>query len=540
MLANMKIGTRLILLMGLLSAILMVVGAIGLQGISRTNDGIVTIYEDRVVPLRYISEITEMYAVNIVDTSHKVRSGAMGWNQGIRNLDQATRIIRDDWEAYQLTQFTEEEERLARDALGAMATADQAVMELRDIMRLQDMERLIDFIDNDLYPSIDPVSEDFDLLGDLQQRVAQQEYRESAQRYESVRAMTMASIVAGIMLALIFGIMIVRSITVPLFEAVNAAKAIAAGDLSYRIASSGSKDETGQLTEAMQTMADRLTEIIGEVRESANALSGAASQVSSASQSLSQGTSEQAANLEETTASLEEMSSSINQNAANSKETEDIAIQGARDAAESAKAVDETSVAMKSIAEKITIIEEIAYQTNLLALNAAIEAARAGEHGKGFAVVATEVRKLAERSQAAARDISGLAGSSVEVAERSGQLLAKLLPSINKTAELVQEVAAASGEQASGVSQMSKAMVQADQVTQRNASASEELASTSEEMAAQAESLQQLMAYFRLQTGHRTLSPSNGAKTMDSLAYESAKPMITTKQAGGDADYQPY
>jgi methyl-accepting chemotaxis protein len=196
------------------------------------------------------------------------------------------------------------------------------------------------------------------------------------------------------------------------------------------------------------------------------------------------------------------MSASITQNAENSRQSEQTATRGARDAEESGSVVNETVQAMRSIAERVAIIEEMAYQTNLLALNAAIEAARAGEHGKGFAVVAQEVRKLAERAQRAAGEIGTLASSSVKVAERSGQLLSELVPAIKKTAELVQEVAAASQEQSSGVAQINKAMGMMDQVTQRNASASEELASTAEEMATQAESLQQLMRFFQVSDGH--------------------------------------
>jgi len=231
--------------------------------------------------------------------------------------------------------------------------------------------------------------------------------------------------------------------------------------------------------------------------------------------------------VEETASTLEQMSASITQNAENSRQTEQMALKGASDAEVSGRTVENTVDAMKAIAEKILIVQEIAYQTNLLALNAAIEAARAGEHGRGFAVVATEVRKLAERSQAAAKEISGLASSSVKVAEQSGQLLAELVPSIRKTADLVQDVAAASSEQASGVSQMSKAMSHVEQVTQRNASAAEQLASTAEELSAQAEALQQLVGFARASDAEETLRPQDGSDPRFSQAPAPMLPLYS-------------
>ncbi len=256
-------------------------------------------------------------------------------------------------------------------------------------------------------------------------------------------------------------------------------------------------DELGLLGQALNRMLESLRGVLVKVKDSTTQIAEASRQLASGSEQLSSGAGEQASSIEETSASLEEMNASITQNAENSRRMEEMALKGAEDGTDSANAVDETLRAMRSIAEKISFVEDIAYQTNLLALNAAIEAARAGEHGRGFAVVAAEVRKLAERSQAAAKDISGLSRASVQVAERASKALAELVPAVRKTAELVQEVAAASREQASGVGQVSKAMLQVDQVTQRNAAAAEEFASTAEEMSAHADGLQQIVAFFR-------------------------------------------
>ncbi|MDD5227591.1 MAG: methyl-accepting chemotaxis protein, partial [Methylococcales bacterium] len=262
----------------------------------------------------------------------------------------------------------------------------------------------------------------------------------------------------------------------------------------------------GQLEDFKNTVNNtiaKVAEIIGEVNGAASNIASASGEISATAQSMSQASSEQAASVEETTAAVEQMSASINQNTENAKVTEGMATQSSSEAIQGGEAVQKTVNAMKSIANKISIIDDIAYQTNLLALNAAIEAARAGEHGKGFAVVAAEVRNLAERSQIAAKEIGELAASSVEMAESAGKLLDTIVPSIKKTSDLVQEIAAASEEQSTGVAQINTAMNQLNQITQQNASASEELAATSEEMSGQAMQLQEMMEFFMI-NGHKS------------------------------------
>ena len=334
-------------------------------------------------------------------------------------------------------------------------------------------------------------------------------------------------------------------------EVTSVAEQIAGGDLTVTVKERSSQDK---LMQALGKMVQGLIDVAGDIREAASQVASGSQEMSATSEQISQGATEQAASAEEASSSMEEMASTIKQNSDNAQQTEKIALKSAEDAIGSGKAVTETVAAMREIAGKISIIEEIARQTNLLALNAAIEAARAGEHGKGFAVVASEVRKLAERSQTAAGEISKLSASSVEVAEKAGELLGKLVPDIKKTAELVQEITAASGEQNTGAEQVNKAIQQLDQVIQQNAGAAEEMSSMAEELSSQAEQLQTSISFFKLK--HEGLKEHHDAarqrRPVGRSAVKAKVPVAKAKPAegialvmeeagnGGDPEFERY
>jgi methyl-accepting chemotaxis protein len=300
---------------------------------------------------------------------------------------------------------------------------------------------------------------------------------------------------------------IVDGIVLPVNEAVDVLSGLEHGDLTQTVKGA----YKGQLDDFKNTLNNtiaKLARVVTEVNGGAQALASASDEVSSTAQSLAQAATEQAAGVEETSASLEQMTASIAQNTENAKVTESMASKAATDAADGGASVNAMVEAMKQIAKKVGIIDDIAAQTNLLALNAAIEAARAGEHGKGFAVVAAEVRKLAERSQVAAQEIGEVASNSVELAEKAGQLLARMVPDSRKTADLVLEISAASSEQSAGVGQINSAVNQLNQTTQQNASSSEQLAATAAEMSSQAEQLQATMSFFKLGHGASPRPPA--------------------------------
>ena len=346
--------------------------------------------------------------------------------------------------------------------------------------------------------------------------------------YAQTRLILLGVAGSALLIAVIAAFWIAMSINRGLRNAVNAVQSVSEGDLT-KLANVTTRDEIGDLLGYVNTMIERLRSVVGDALSASDNVSSGSQELSASSEQLSQGATEQASAAEEASASMEQMAANIKQNADNAAQTEKIARQSSRDAEASGQAVNKAVGAMRTIAEKISIVQEIARQTDLLALNAAVEAARAGEHGKGFAVVASEVRKLAERSQAAAAEISGLSGETVQVATEAGEMLNKLVPDIQKTAELVSEISAACREQDIGASQINEAIQQLDKVTQQNAGASEEMSATSEELAAQAEELQASIAFFRVEAsgGHRT-APMTSASAKAKRAPSKAAPQRRT------------
>jgi len=517
-------------------AIAGIVGGVGFYGMTSMDHAMNAIYNDRVEPLQELKTVADAYAVNIVDATHKLRAGALNWGEAIAELEEARTTIDQHWSAYLSGNLAADEMALAEAVKTSKVDADAQIDRLDDILHSRNMAELVGFAENDLYPAVDPTSEGIARLT-AYQLTAAHDLRGQGERLFGVLSWLMIGVsllvtlfatgvviwvTNGIKRNLAAGVALANAVALgdleatasvtsadevrDLVDALNAMTAnlrqtagiadrIADGDLTVRPQPLSDKDTLGL---ALERMVERLRDVVGDAISAARNVAAGSQEMSATAEQLSQGATEQASSTEEASASMEEMASTIKQSADNATQTEKIARQSAADAIASGDAVNNAVAAMQTIAEKIMVVQEIARQTDLLALNAAVEAARAGEHGRGFAVVASEVRKLAERSQAAAAEISTLSGSTVKTAQAAGDMLNKLVPDIQRTAELVEEISAASREQNAGANQINTAIQQLDKVTQQNSSAAEQMSSTSEELASQAEQLQTAIGYFRI------------------------------------------
>ena len=556
---NLRIGVKLgsgFALMLILLILITIFAAVNLQ---KLNDNTQKITEVTYAKIKYAND-TQTRIKDIVSGIQLLMIMEAGerkaQDEKIRQLRADYREIMDQLEKLEQTK---EGKNLLEKVNAAIADAREANGRVEELSLANQSAEAIAIFNKLALPLDNKIFEALALLVKFQEEQMEAAHEEAIATYETTRNMMVVLALVASFLGIFISVVITRSITVPVARSVLLAEEIARGDFGTRL-NFTMTDEIGQLSQALDRMADNLqkqaniaeeisqgnltvdvqlasdkdqlgkalkqmveylNDIVRQVMVAADNVSSGSQALSSAAQEMSQGATEQAASAEEASSSIEEMTANIRQNADNALQTEKIAIGAAKDAQEAGQVANENMVAMKEIAGKIVIIEEIARQTNLLALNAAIEAARAGEHGRGFAVVAAEVRKLAERSQVAAGEINKLSVSSVAVAEKAGIILGNLAPNIQRTAELVQEIAAASKEQDTGAEQISAAIQQLDKVIQQNASATEEMASTSEELSSQSEQLQSLIAFFKVKGGEMSTFNRAPAKKQVKVAQRS-------------------
>ncbi len=534
---NLRVAAKLLLSFLLLSAITAVVGLVGVQDV-RTMDGLVQrTYDDDVLGIASAKNVNiDLLDATRAESNIILSPTEAGRKAGVQSYDDALTALSADLakaraaEKSKATQLLYDklsaditEWRQASGQTVKAALAERLATDRKSVMLLSESSQTASTADTLLRT-----------LTHDKERSADSANKEATAIYASSLLILVIFVAAGVLVGILLGLLISRMISIPLKKGVEFSRKIAQGDLTQQL-SLDRKDETGQLVSELNAMVDKLRQIAVEIKAAGTNVSAGSQQLSSTAQEMSQGATEQATSAEEVSSSIEEMTSTIRQNSDNALQTEKIAQQASHDAEESGKAVGETVHAMKEIAQKTSIIEEIARQTNLLALNAAIEAARAGEHGRGFAVVASEVRKLAERSQGAAKEISELSNRSVQVAEQAGQMLLKLVPEIRKTAELVQEISASSSEQATGADQINQAILQLDQVVQQNASASEELASTAEELASQSEHLDATIQFFKVESQAAPRAPRLLPGRVEPHHVQVAHPLLHQAQPHDEA-----
>ena len=516
---NLKISTRLMMLIGVLSALLVAIGSLGLFGMGKSNAALKTVYEDRTVPMGQLAETQRLQQRNQLAIANSLNDPTPdAITRNLAEVEANLSAMGRLWDAYMATKLTTEEEDLARryaeDQKKFVAEGLRPAMAALRGNHLEEARRLALEAIPPLYTA--PTKGIADLL-QLQLDVAKSEYEAAASRYDTILVASIAAIVVGLSFAVLFGFFLIRGISRSLGHAVGFSNAVAQGDLSQIIHAEGN-DEVAHLLQALAAMQNSLIKVVGGVRQNAEGVATASAQIAQGNQDLSQRTEEQASALEETAASMEELSSTVKQNADNAKQANQLALGASIVAIKGGEVVSQVVTTMKGIndsskkiADIISVIDGIAFQTNILALNAAVEAARAGEQGRGFAVVASEVRSLAGRSADAAKEIKGLITASVErveqgtrLVDQAGVTMTEVVSSIKRVTDIMGEISAASAEQSAGVAQIGEAITQMDQVTQQNAALVEESAAAAESLKGQAQQLVSAVSVFKLGQGSET------------------------------------
>jgi methyl-accepting chemotaxis protein len=513
---NLKVSTRLTMLLGVLSALLVAIGSLGLFGIGQSNGALKSVFEDRTVPAVQLGRINALVlqnrlAINIAlvtPTPEVIKERSA-------EVESNLATITKEWEAYMATYLTPEEAQVAKIFADHRKTfVQEALLPTIAALRANELKEALRLVTEKVRPLSPPLERGIAALVKIQIDEAQNLYNAAAARYATIRAISIAAIAGGLLFAGLFGFVLVRTLGRQLGgepgEAADVARSVAAGDLSVTIELKNG--DTTSMMAQLKGMQTSLARVVSSVRQNSESVATASSQIAQGNLDLSQRTEEQASALEETAASMEQLSSTVKQNADNARQANQLALSASTVAIKGGEVVGQVVSTMKAIndsSKKITdiigVIDGIAFQTNILALNAAVEAARAGEQGRGFAVVATEVRSLAGRSAEAAKEIKSLIGASVErveqgtaLVDQAGLTMTEVVDSIRRVTDIMGEISAASAEQSAGVSQVGTAVGQMDQVTQQNAALVEESAAAAESLKVQALQLVQTVAVFKL------------------------------------------
>ena len=544
---NLRISTRLFMLIGITSLVMLIIGVYGLRGLDQTNAGLKTVYEDRTVSLGLLSDMQALLLENRLALLSMVANNSPEEIQrGTSDLEKNSATINKLWADYAATKSTEEEAKISKTLEANRAKfLSEGMAPTVAALKAGNFEEAKKLSFEKVRPLYVEIRKEIALLNDIQLAEAKSEYEQGQARYNTARMISWALILMGTAFSVAFGWILIGGITRDLNQAMQATTAVEQGDLTFPIRAD-SQDEIGQLLRSLSGMQGGLVKVVSSVRSGSEGVATASSQIAQGNNDLSARTEQQASALEETAASMEELSSTVKQNADSARQANQLAMNASTVAVRGGAVVGEVVETMKGINEAsrkisdiISVIDGIAFQTNILALNAAVEAARAGEQGRGFAVVASEVRSLAGRSAEAAKEIKTLINTSVErveqgttLVDQAGTTMAEVVSSIKRVTDLMGEISAASNEQAAGVSQIGEAVQQMDQVTQQNAALVEEMAAAASSLQSQANDLVQVVGVFKLD-GHSAQmfsKPKNMSSVRNTPTF-SHKPVAAPKKA---------